>query len=311
MSTPPLTERYVREVVRRIPAEQRDDVADELRATIADTVDGQNSDDPDTAEREVLTEMGDPIRLAARYADRPAGLIGPDIYPTYVRLLTVLLTAVLPVIVAVLAVVDIVDGEDVGTVVVSALGGAVIIGAQMVAWPTLVFALVERSRSGTANTARKWSPDDLPAASKPRRGATSACIAAVVDALLIGLIVWQHSASPDPADGTRLQVLNPTLWSGWIWPILAGLVAIVVLNLVQAVIPSWTVVLAAVYVASEALFAGSLIWVLYQQELFNPAFVAHFNQGTPVPDAFYTACILGVLVISGSSAYSRIREALR
>ena len=32
-----LTDRYVHEVVRRIPANQRDDVADELRATITDT----------------------------------------------------------------------------------------------------------------------------------------------------------------------------------------------------------------------------------------------------------------------------------
>jgi hypothetical protein len=58
MST--LTDRYVHEVVRRIPVDQRDDVAAELRTTIADTVDARDSGD---AERDVLTEMGDPIRL--------------------------------------------------------------------------------------------------------------------------------------------------------------------------------------------------------------------------------------------------------
>lgn len=37
MTTDTLTDRYVREVVRRIPADQREDVAEELRTTIADT----------------------------------------------------------------------------------------------------------------------------------------------------------------------------------------------------------------------------------------------------------------------------------
>ncbi|MGW4107442.1 hypothetical protein [Streptomyces sp. NPDC004976] len=41
MSTGVLTERYVHEVVRRLPADQRDDMAQELRATIADTIEGR------------------------------------------------------------------------------------------------------------------------------------------------------------------------------------------------------------------------------------------------------------------------------
>ncbi|MFC9686866.1 HAAS signaling domain-containing protein [Streptomyces sp. NPDC056948] len=109
--TSALTDRYVAEVVRRIPADQRGDVADELHATIADTVEARGQADSEAAEREVLTEMGDPIRLAAQYADRPLALIGPGFYPTYIRLLTVLLSTVLPVVTAVSAVLDVLDGQ--------------------------------------------------------------------------------------------------------------------------------------------------------------------------------------------------------
>lgn len=151
-----LTDRYVALVVRRIPADQRGDVADELRATIADTVEARGPAGPEAAEREVLTEMGDPIRLAARYTDRPLALIGPALYPTYIRLLTVLLSTVLPVVTAVSAVLDVLDGQGAGEVIGGAVGAVLSLSTQMIAWLTVVFALVERSgkRAGTVGRPR-------------------------------------------------------------------------------------------------------------------------------------------------------------
>ena len=46
-----------------------------------------NGQDPATAEREVLTELGNPAQLAARYADRRLQLIGPTYYLAWLRLL--------------------------------------------------------------------------------------------------------------------------------------------------------------------------------------------------------------------------------
>lgn len=311
MTTPPLTERYVQEVVRRIPAGQRDDVASELRVTIADTMDAQNPAAPDEAERVVLSEMGDPIRLAARYADRPLALIGPSSYPTYVRLLTVLLGVVLPVAVAALMVLAVLDGEDLVGVLATGIGAVVTIGAQMIAWPTLVFALVERRTHRTVRARSTWSPDDLPAVQKSGRGAVSCCVSAVGNALLLGLIVWQQTARPYNVDGERLQILNPELWSGWIWPVLAGLTGVILLNLVHAITPTWTITMAGGYALSEALFALPLAWILYQQDFFNPPFLTHFNQGWTTPDEFYTALALGILIVGAWSVYGRVRDALR
>ncbi|WP_406483245.1 permease prefix domain 1-containing protein [Streptomyces platensis] len=300
-----LTDRYVAEVVRRIPADQRGDVADELRATIADTVEARSLAGPETAEREVLTEMGDPIRLAARYADRPLALIGPALYPTYVRLLTVLLSTVLPVVTAVTAVLDVLDGQGVGEVIVGAIAAALSAGAQMIAWLTVVFALIERAGA----VGRAWTPDDLPDRSVPKKRGAAAYAAVAWHALLIALIVWQHTAQPYRTDGgTRIDLLDPDLWSGWIWPILAGLVGLVTLDAIRAV-RVWTRSLAVWSAVAQATFALPLAWVLHRQELFNPAFLSDANGGWQTPDSFYTVAVVGVLAVGVGEVVKRFREA--
>ncbi|MEW2355480.1 permease prefix domain 1-containing protein [Spirillospora sp. NPDC029432] len=307
-----LTERYVHEVVRRVPADQRDDIADELRTTIADTVEARDAADPAAAERAVITEMGDPIRLAARYADRPLALIGPEFYPTYIRLLRLLLVTVLPVVTAVVVVLDVLDNNDIGSAIGSGIGAVLTVGAQMIAWLTVVFALIDRSRgrAGVAETT-KWTPDDLP--DTPRaadKRVVGALASAVWNLALIGLIVWQRTAEPYQHGGDRMQVLDPDLWAGWIWPILAGLAGVVVLELVRAGKGRWTLPLALPYALAEILFALPLAWVLHQQMLFNPDFLAAVNgDDWTIPDSFYTVTILVVLAISAGEIVKRFREA--
>ncbi|WP_405783812.1 HAAS signaling domain-containing protein [Streptomyces sp. NBC_00859] len=306
-----LTDRYVTEVVRRIPAGQRGDVADELRATIADTVEARGPDGLDAAERDVLTEMGDPIRLAAQYADRPLALIGAGSYPAYVRLLTVLLCAVLPVVTALGVVLDVLDGQGAAEVIGGAVGAVFSVGAQMIAWLTVVFALVERFGSGKRSgpIGRTWTPDDLPAPRTPNRRGAAACAATAWHALLVALIVWQHTVQPyRTAHGKRLDVLDPGLWSGWIWPILAGLAGLVALDVIRAVrVPARS--LAVWSIAAEVAFTLPLAWVVHRREFFNPAFLSDANGSWQAPDSFYTVVVLGVLAVGAGEVLKRFREA--
>ncbi|MFJ8855477.1 HAAS signaling domain-containing protein [Streptomyces sp. NPDC102437] len=303
-----LTDRYVVEVVRRIPADQRDDVADELRATIADAVEARDPAGPETVEREVLTEMGDPIRLAARYADRPLALIGAGLYPTYTRLLTVLLSTVLPAVTILGAVLDVLDGRGIGEVIGGAVEAVLVVGAQMLAWLTVVFALIERSGKRPGAIGRTWTPDDLPDHVAPKKRDPAVYARVAWHALLIALIVWQHTARPYRTDGgTHLDVLAPDLWSGWIWPILAGLAGLVTLDVIRSVrvrTPS----LAVWSVVAEAAFALPLVWVLYQQKLFNPVFLADVNGGWQTPQSFYTVTAVVVLAVSAGEVVKRFHE---
>ncbi|WP_067492021.1 HAAS signaling domain-containing protein [Actinomadura hibisca] len=311
MSTDTLTERYVHEVVRRIPAGQRDDIADELRATIADTVEGHRDADPAAAERAVLTEMGDPVRLAARYSGRPLALIGPELYPAYLRLLKLLLATVLPLVTVAASAVDLLDGKGAGDAVGAGIGAFFVVGAQLVAWPTVVFALIERTRRdgeplpGTPT----WTPDDLPEVPQQEGGRVAGMVSAVWNALLLGLIVWQHTAEPVRTDGKRLQVLDPALWSGWIWPVLAGLAALVAIDLVRVGTRGWTVPLAAAHAVAQAVFALPLAWILHERLFFNPEFLGTVNGGLTVRDEFYTVAALGVLVVAGHEVFKGLRAA--
>ena len=92
-----------------MPAQRRDEIAAELRGSIEDMIEGRTAagEDTATAEREVLTELGNPAQLAARYADRRLQLIGPTYYLAWWRLLKLLLSFV-PALVGV--VVGLVEG---------------------------------------------------------------------------------------------------------------------------------------------------------------------------------------------------------
>lgn len=109
-----LTDRYIQEVARRLPEEQRADIAAELRGTIADTIDGRlarDGLDETTAERAVLQELGDPSLLAMKYRDRPLYLIGPELFPAYWALLRRLIPLVPLIIGAIVLAAGLLSGE--------------------------------------------------------------------------------------------------------------------------------------------------------------------------------------------------------
>ena len=302
--TDTLTDRYVAEVVRRIPADQREDVAAELRATIADTVDA-HGDDLESAERAVITELGDPIRLAARYADRPLALIGPALYPTYVRVLTLLLSTVLPLVTAVSVIADIVDHNDAGSAVETGLDTVLTVGAQMIAWLTVVFAVMDRLQV-RGRLPDIWTPDRLPRVRPSDRPSTSACASAVWNASLLVLIFWQYTAEPYRNGNDRLAVLDPDLRSGWIWPIVTGLAAIVILEIIRIRRGSWSLPLAGWYAAAEAAVSLPLAWLLYDDRLLNPELVAEVGKA---PDSWFSAAALIVLIIGAGEVIKRFRDA--
>ncbi|MDB1088708.1 hypothetical protein PJ985_14135 [Streptomyces sp. ACA25] len=317
MSTTRLTELYVDEVVRRLPADQCDDIAAELRATIADTVEGRDASDPRAAEREVLSEMGDPIRYAARYRGRPPVLIGPDLYPAYIRLLAVLLGTVLPLLSLVLVALDF---SDTGDPVAAVRNGAVtglMVGVQVFVVLTVAFAAAERvrHRDGTTTCIRSWTPDDLPRARQaPDKAGFMTWATVGWDLLLLTLILWQYTAKPYRADGAegegeRIAVLDPALWSGWIWPVLLGLAGLVVVSLARLAARGWTMRLALLYATAQAVFALSLAWLLHQQMFFNPAFLADVSQVHGSPEQLYNGVALIVLAMAASGAVSSFRSA--
>ncbi|NED56299.1 hypothetical protein G3I24_36130 [Micromonospora aurantiaca] len=272
-----LTDRYVAATMRAVPAQRRLELADELRGSIADMIDDRTSGGQDhaSAEREVLTELGHPEQLAARYSDRTLQLIGPRYYLTWWRLLRLLLTWI-PAIVGVLsglakALLDGEPGAAIGTAIVAAMQTAV----QIAFWVTLVFAVLERTR--TPLGLPEWTVDQLPEETRERQISHSDSIASVVFLLAtVGGLIGQHFQRWTTDDGSRMAVLDPALWSFWLPALIMVLLATVGLEIAKYRSGRWTWPLVAVNAVLGVAFAAPVLWLLATDRLLNPELVERF-----------------------------------
>lgn len=286
MTAASLTDRYVWAVLRSLPEAQRADIDRELRATIADTVDGkiESGSKSFDAEREALTELGDPYKLAWGYADRPLHLIGPALFPDYIRLLRVLYFVVLPIVVVVvflaLVLAKSLEGESlwdaVGAIWAVAFGVAVHLGF----WTTLVFAVLERTQP-KGEPIMKWDPSSLP--QLPVKGTVRALdtgAALVWLTFFVLALVGQQFFSPVyDSSGDQLPVINPALWSFWL-PYFIGLAVFeAVFAIVLYRVRRWTVPLAIVNTVLALAFAIPAILLLWTGDVMNSQFAARLDLG--------------------------------
>lgn len=281
--TTSLTDRYVAATARHVDEAQRAELERELRATIQDMVDGRldaGAPDRATAEREVLVELGDPLRLAASYSGRPLHLLGPAVYPAWRRLVTLLLATIVPLAAAVTMAARALLGDDqtIGTVVAGGITTALMAAGQVVFWVTLVFVVIERT--GAAGTLPDWDPDQLP---EPQgaRAVTMTDTAATIIVVVVGVlaVVWQQFDSPVRRGGEQVPVLDPSLWSSWIPWILGVWLATAVFGVVLHRTGRWTWRLAAVNALLEAAFAVPVVVLLLSHRLLNDEFVAALVDG--------------------------------
>lgn len=305
--TSSLTDRYVTATVRSLDDEQRDEVERELRTTIEDMIDGRleaGASSRPEAEREVLVELGDPVRLAAGYSGRPLHLIGPALYPDWRRVVTLLLSTVVP-IAAVLTVVvrlftDDVAADGVGPAFASGAGTALWTALHVTFWTTLAFAVLERAQPG--RSVLGWTPEQLPDSTEGRRSvARNELIGSLVALLLMALaLVWQQTSSPVRVDGAAVPVLDPALWSSWLPVLLALLSAQGVVVVVAYRHGRWTGATVGANAALDVVTAAILIWLAQTDQLFDPRFVAALVEGgwTNAARDLTLAVTLGVLVVT-------------
>ena len=87
-------DRYIYQVIRRLPKAQRDEVRMELEELISDMYTDKGSME------EVLTELGDPAEFAKQYQSDQRYLIGPEYFDTYLWFVkVVLICAAIPILV--------------------------------------------------------------------------------------------------------------------------------------------------------------------------------------------------------------------
>ena len=270
-----LTDRYVWAVLRAVPESQRAELEPEIRALVADAAEAQAAEStPEAAERAALLELGDPDVLAGRYVDRTRFLIGPRLYPEWQRLLTMLLSILIPLIAIVAGAATSVGGGTVGEAVTGAIGAAIGVAVQTVFWVTLVFAVIERTAGAQTSPAREWTPEQLRSIPAPRRVGLGEVVAAIVaNVVVILVIVWGQAMALVTIDGTSYALFDPSLSSTWL-PWFIAVAGIEILFAIALYLRGrWTWGLAIVNALLNAAFAVPAVWLLQNDLLFNPALV--------------------------------------
>ncbi|MCE4025407.1 hypothetical protein LXM50_05420 [Microbacterium sp. Au-Mic1] len=306
-----LAERYVTAVARSVPAADRAEVSAELRASIADELDGRIAagEEAGAAEYAVIAELGDPIAYAASLSGRPLVLIGPRYYAAWLRLLRLLLAIVVPVAAVIAGLVRALGGGDVGAVIGAMIPAILMSGVQVGFWTTLVFAALERLGS-TGDTVLDWTPDKLPPTVNLGARMSDLIGTAVLTATLIGSVVWDRTIG---WGDDHVHVLAPGLWP---WGMLAwfGLLVIgLVVEALVAVRGRWNALLAAVSIAASLVAMLGAIVLIWRGVVIDPGLMAQMRAAsTPTADIVQivnisiTAVLGGILIGLLFDAYRKL-----
>lgn len=198
-----LIERYVYDVIRRLPEKEREEVKAELTANIYDML----SEEPGQEEIEkVLAELGDPAKLAVQYSQNTGYLISPAFYFDYIRTLKwivpmiALIVGVVMMCVKVAEIIGMLGGNEntallaktVTSGMISAgIGGAVEGAVQAVIWVTIGFVIAEKTQVSKEAWNLKKLPEMPDVGSKPMSIADS-IVELILPLVFFGiLILWK------------------------------------------------------------------------------------------------------------------------
>ena len=168
-----LMERYIYQVVKRLPKNQRSEVALELRELIGDMAVA------DESMEKALTRLGDPAEFAKKYQDTERHLIGPEYYDDYLWFLKVVLICA-GIAVLIVSIIEGVTGAlgaaftgaagmcginaaaaGVINSITSGIGNLTVACVSVFGGVTLLFAMMERNKVRFDRKKKGWSVDDL------------------------------------------------------------------------------------------------------------------------------------------------------
>lgn len=287
-----LIERYVGDVVRRLPENDREDVRRELNANIYDML----PDEPAEEDiRRVLNELGPPAALAEEYRPHPRYLISPAYYDDYVRALKWVVPLVGGILLAVglaIGAVDAIKGDAAGSAkfISSIISSGVSMGVsgavQALVWVTVGFVIAERTGSKvTVITPGEWSvdmlPEDVPDGKDKSRIPLSDSIVELVLLVVFSIVAIMFCMRIFPTGFmlVRGDVRVHTLFSD---SFVAACIPVIVIGVLFSVAECvakivwrrWSPPVCAAVVVSGVVNMGLMLYLVTRPEIFSAEFAA-------------------------------------
>jgi len=246
-----LVDKYVAEVGKYLPRNQRADIEQEIRSTLLDMLEerDQVSVTDDTAVIALLKEYGEPGKVAESYIG-PRYLIGPRLYPTFELVLKIVLAVVLGAGLLGYGISASITGSFAGPDFLSFLGQfwLGLLGGMMNAFGSLVlvFAILERvlPASKFEKVEEEWNPADLAKEPDPDEVKMSEAIATIIFTVA-GLVIFNLYPNvvglAFNTDGvwTFIPILSKAFFTYLPWINLLGVLQII-FNLYQLRQRIWT-----------------------------------------------------------------------
>jgi len=279
-----LLEQYLQAVREHLPKDQADDIIKELSENLRSQMDDKEAElGRPLAEAEqdaILTQHGHPIVVAGRYRQDQRSLtfgrqlIGPVLFPLYLKIL--LLNLALTLVACVVAVI-ILAGRHPILQLVPAVLFQVLLQFGIV---TLVFALVEASVVNNPGSWNQWSrPASKPAATDAQRvpRSESALQLVVLAVFLLGLQAARDAAGEIFGSATTGLTLAP-VWHQCYLAIVVLAIAEMAQACVNLIRPDWTQLRSVAHVAFGGIwlfivcvFLGAGEWVVLAGTAENSA----------------------------------------
>lgn len=304
-----LIERYVFDVVRRLPEKDREEVQKELISNISDML----PDEPDeNTVIKVLNGMGNPARLAEKYRQNPRYLISPAMFDDYLSILKLVFMILSTVLFAAGLIGDFAKlsatpevASILTAIFINLLEGVATGASSAFLWVTLAFFVAEQIQ--TKHTETEWTVKNLAAlptnnGMKISQAETMVGMALgiVFNALfLVMVILYPQAIGWYEAGKDVIPLLNEQIIRGYVpmWIFLALFsVAVSALKLYDR---KWTwrlVAINGIYNIASTTFA--LIF-LHTPSLFNEAFIQRLaeavNQSFSATASYWNR---GVLMLS-------------
>lgn len=266
-----MIERYIYDVTRRLPENERGEIKRELEASITDML-------PDNPSKQdiidVLTKLGAPRILAERYRQKPQYLISPAMFDNYISVLKTV-TAIVAVICGCLGAVLALSAGSIAKVIASGIAMAFEGALQTALWITIGFVIAEK-----CGYKQEWKPEDLPQLPTGIKISRSSSIAGMImsvflPVLFIAMIIREESFFIFVRGADIITPISQTALERFIpYLVILGVLGLVV-NSFRLYWAKWNVQLCVINAIYNVVWAGVVIYALNWPDLISTEFLEY------------------------------------
>ena len=237
-----LLERYLHEVGRFLSPRNREDILNELRSSLVDTIEDRYGDKPSEDEIAiVLKEFGHPQKVAASYWSEGQYLIGPALFPSFRIAVSITLLVMVIVFAVLIGVMIIFAGEFKG--VLDLLGSFFNSALTALGSIVLIFYLLQIYGFQPQKKKDEWDPRSLPVIKDTKIIKRSEMLIDVGFSivLIVLLLVFRNGIPYITTPGVEVNyVSNPVIYE-YLPLILISLLVGIVIDLILLWRGRWTV----------------------------------------------------------------------